>query len=44
VTEWKLQLEGTSRWQYRIWVTAADGEWRIRVDARSGAVNRIQER
>ncbi len=44
VTEWKLQLEGTSRWQYRIWVTAPDGEWRIRVDARSGAVNRIQDR
>ncbi|MGZ5477637.1 MAG: PepSY domain-containing protein [Thermoanaerobaculia bacterium] len=44
VTEWKLQLEGTSQWQYRIWVTAADGAWRIRVDARSGVVNRIQDR
>lgn len=44
VTEWQLQLEGTSRWQYRIWVTASDGEWRIRVDARSGVVNRIQDR
>jgi hypothetical protein len=25
-------------------VTASDGEWRIRVDARSAVVNRIQDR
>lgn len=44
VTEWKLQLEGTSRWQYRFEITAPDGDWRVRTDARTGGVNRIQDR
>ncbi len=43
VTEWKLQQEENARWQYRIWVTV-NGDWRVRVDARSAAVNRIQDR
>jgi uncharacterized membrane protein YkoI len=44
VTTWKLQLEENTIWQYRVWVAAADGEWRIRVYARTAAVNRVQRR
>lgn len=44
VTEWKLQLEEGARWQYRVWVTAADGDWRVRVNARTAVVSRVQER
>ena len=44
VTEWKLQPEEGMRWQYRIWVSAADGDWRVRVNARTGTVNRVQDR
>ena len=44
VTEWSLQLEDGPRWQYRVWVTAADGDWRVRINARTAAVTRVQER
>lgn len=44
VTEWKLQLEEGARWQYRVWVTAADGDWRVRVNALTASVSRVQER
>ena len=44
VTEWKLQLEDGSRWQYRVWVTATDRDWRVRVNAHTGSVSRVQER
>lgn len=44
VTAWSLQLEDGARWQYRVWVTAADGDWRVRVNARTAGVTRVQER
>lgn len=44
VTEWKLQQEDGARWQYRVWVTATDGDWRVRVNARTASVTRVQER
>lgn len=44
VTEWKLQLEESVRWQYRFEITTPARDWRVRVDARTGAVNRIQDR
>lgn len=44
ITQWKLQLEDGARWQYRVWVTAADGDWRVRVNALTASVSRVQER
>jgi len=44
VTQWKLQFEDGARWQYRVWVTAADGDWRVRVNAVTASVSRVQER
>ena len=44
VTQWKLQLEDGARWQYRVRVTAADGDWRVRVNALTASVSRVQER
>lgn len=44
VTNWKLQTEGEARWQYRVEVTAADGDWRIRLNALTASVNRVQDR
>lgn len=40
VTQWKLELEDSTAWQYRVFVSAPDGLFRVRVDAKTGAVLR----